>query len=74
VLSQSELHMLIADGRLDRRSDQRLMRAFTEMRVDGLILADTMAESTAINDATAWLPTVVAGSRDFKVPDVDVVA
>jgi hypothetical protein len=29
----------VGDGRLDRAIDQRLLRAFLEMRVDGLVLA-----------------------------------
>jgi DNA-binding LacI/PurR family transcriptional regulator len=74
TLSQSDLHMFVGDGRLDRRADERLMRAFLEMRVEGLILAGTMPESTTITEAASWLPTVVAGSRDFALPNVDVVA
>ncbi|MFJ8113638.1 LacI family DNA-binding transcriptional regulator [Streptomyces sp. NPDC096132] len=74
ALTESDLHMFVGDGRLDRHADERLMRAFMEMRVDGLILAGTMPESTTITEAASRLPTAVAGSRDFKLPNVDVIA
>lgn len=74
TLSQSDMHMFVGDGRLDRRADERLMRAFMEMRVDGLILAGTMPESTTITEAASSLPTAVGGSRDFTLPNVDVIA
>lgn len=43
------------------------MRAFMEMRVDGLILAGTMPESTTIGEAATRLLAAVAGSRDFNL-------
>ncbi len=74
ALRHRGLHAFVGDGRLDRASDERLLRAFMEMRVDGLVLAGTMPPSTTITEAARWLPTVVVGSRDFELPHVDVVA
>lgn len=74
VLHDNNLHALIGDGRLDRASDERLLHAFMEMRVDGLILAGTMPSSPTIADAAKWIPTVIVGSRDFDLPHADVIA
>jgi DNA-binding LacI/PurR family transcriptional regulator len=68
------LTMVLGDARLDRRSDQRLLHTFMDMRVDGLVLVGTMTPSGAVSEATLRLPTVVVGSRDFKLPRVDVSA
>jgi DNA-binding LacI/PurR family transcriptional regulator len=74
VLHAGGLTMVLGDGRLDRRSDQRLLHTFMDMRVDGLVLVGTMTPSGAVSEATLRLPTVVVGSRDFKLPRVDVSA
>ncbi len=67
-------HAFIGDGRLDRSADERLLRAFLEMPVDGLVLAGTMPGSDTIEEAAARVPTVVAGSRDFDLAHTDVIA
>jgi DNA-binding LacI/PurR family transcriptional regulator len=74
VLHDGGLHTFLGDGRLDRSADERLLRAFMETPVDGLVLAGTMPGSATITEAAAWLPTVVAGNRDFTLPHTDVVA
>jgi DNA-binding LacI/PurR family transcriptional regulator len=68
------LHAFIGDGRLDRESDERLLQAFMDMRVDGLVLAGTMPLSDTIREAIRRLPAVVAGSRDIQQDRVDVAA
>jgi DNA-binding LacI/PurR family transcriptional regulator len=73
-LHERGLRTLLGDGRLDRRVDEALTQAFLEMRVDGLVLVGTMPESAAITEAATTLPTVVAGSRDLTLSNVDVVA
>jgi DNA-binding LacI/PurR family transcriptional regulator len=65
---------LLGDGRLDRATDEHLLRKFMEMRVDGLVLAATMPPSTTITEASRWTPTVISGGRDFDLPHVDTVA
>jgi DNA-binding LacI/PurR family transcriptional regulator len=72
-LRASGLHMLLSDGRLDRRDDDRLLHAFMDMRVDGLILVGTMPSSPTITEAASRLPTVVAGARDLILPNADIV-
>ena len=74
VLHAQGLRTLLADGRLDRRTDESLLRAFLELRVDGLVLLGTMPSSPVIVETTAGIPTVVAASRDIALPQVDVVA
>ena len=74
VLRDQGLRTLLADGRLDRRTDDSLLQGFLELRVDGLVLLGSMASSPAIVEAAAAVPTVVAASRDIALPRVDVVA
>jgi DNA-binding LacI/PurR family transcriptional regulator len=74
TLHKEGLHIFVGDGRVDRASDERLLRAFMEMRVDGLVLAGTLPPSTTITEAANWLPTVAAGSRDYDLPNIDVIA
>ena len=74
VLRDRGLRPLLADGRLDRRMDDSLLRGFLELRVDGLILVGSMASTPTIAEAAAEVPTVVAASRDIALPRVDVIA
>lgn len=73
-LAEHDLHAFVADGRLDRELDDRLLNAFVDMRVDGLVLAGTMPITDVIGEAAHRLPTVIAGMRDLTLPTVDVVA
>ena len=72
-LRSSGMHMLLGDERLDRRDDARLLRAFMDMRVDGLLLVGTLPQSSVLTEAAGRLPTVVAGARELKFPHVDIV-
>ena len=74
VLHEQGLRTLLADGRLDRRTDDSLLQGFLELRVDGLVLVGAMASSPTIVEAASTVPTVVAASRDITLPHVDVVA
>ncbi|MGU3431644.1 LacI family DNA-binding transcriptional regulator [Actinomycetes bacterium M1A6_2h] len=74
VFDANELKMFLGDGRLDRTSDESLLRSFLEMRLDGLVLVGTREPSTIITEAAAAIPTVVVASRDLDLPHVDVVA
>jgi DNA-binding LacI/PurR family transcriptional regulator len=74
VLQQQGLRTLLADGRMDRRTDDALLQGFLELRVDGLVLVGAMASSPTIEEAATTVPTVVAASRDITLPAVDVVA
>ncbi|MDX2524844.1 LacI family DNA-binding transcriptional regulator [Streptomyces europaeiscabiei] len=73
-LHDSGLHMLLADGHLNRRLGDDLTRTFTELRVDGLIAVGTLPPSEALRAAAAQIPTVVAGAREPALPRVDIVA
>ena len=74
VLRDQGLRILLADGRMDRRTDDALLEGFLELRVDGLVLVGTMSSSPTIVEAASTVPTVVAASRDITVPRVDVIA
>ncbi|MFJ3669972.1 LacI family DNA-binding transcriptional regulator [Streptomyces sp. NPDC090106] len=73
-LYDSGLRMLLADGRLNRRLGEDLTRAFTDLRVDGLIAVGTLQDPEALRAAAGRVPTVVAGAREPELPGVDVVA
>nr|WP_206031123.1 LacI family DNA-binding transcriptional regulator [Rhodococcus sp. B10] len=74
ILQQHDLKMFLADGRLDRSSDESFVRSFMDLRLDGLALVGTRRPTPAIAEAAALIPTVVVASRDLDFPGVDVVA
>lgn len=74
VLCQHGLKMFLADGRLDRSSDESFVESFMDLRLDGLALVGTREPTAAIAEAAASMPTVVVASRDLDLPAVDVVA
>lgn len=74
VLHEQGLRALLADGRMDRSTDDSLLEGFLELRVDGLVLVGTMSSSPTVVEASATVPTVVAASRDIVLPRVDVIA
>ncbi|MEV0739738.1 LacI family DNA-binding transcriptional regulator [Streptomyces sp. NPDC050549] len=73
-LHERGLHMLLADGRLNRRLGDDLTRTFTELRVDGLVAVGTLTATDELRAAAGHIPTVVAGAREPVLPHVDVVA
>lgn len=74
TLDRHGLQALLADGRLDADTGDRLLTTFMEMRFDGLVLAASTPASRTVEEAARWFPTVIAGSRDFDLPCTDVVA
>lgn len=74
ALHGHDLTMLLGDLRLDRRADERLLQAFVEMRVDGLVLMGSMTPDPAILAAATRLPTVAVAMWDIDIPRVDVSA
>src|ERR1044072_4272506 len=73
-LHDSGLHMLLADGHLNRRLGEDLTRTLTELRVDGLTAGGPLPPSTALRAAAPHTPTGGAGAREPVLPRVDVVA
>ncbi|MEU8690043.1 LacI family DNA-binding transcriptional regulator [Streptomyces sp. NPDC048665] len=73
-LYDSGMHVLLADGHLNRRLGEDLTRTFTELRVDGLIAVGTLQDPEALRTAAGRIPTVVAGAREPVLPGVDIVA
>lgn len=73
-LHDSGLHVLLADGRLNRRLGEDLTRTFTDLRVDGVIAVGTLQDPAALRTAAERVPTVVAGAREPELPGVDVIA
>lgn len=74
TLGAHGLSVLLGDGRLDRREDERLLKTFMDMRVEGLVLVGTMPESANMAEAARRIPTVIVGTRDFAFPLADVAA
>ncbi|MET9890442.1 LacI family DNA-binding transcriptional regulator [Streptomyces sp. NPDC006465] len=73
-LHDAGLHMLLADGHLNRRLGEDLTRTFLDLRVDGLIAVGTLPASEALRTAAGRIPTVVAGAREPELSGVDIVA
>jgi DNA-binding LacI/PurR family transcriptional regulator len=73
-LTSTGLLPFIADGRLDRQLDHRVLGSFIDLRLDGLILAGTIPEAPDLLDAVGRIPSVVLGGRDITHEWVDVVA
>ncbi|MEU3791570.1 LacI family DNA-binding transcriptional regulator [Streptomyces fructofermentans] len=74
LLHDRGLHMLLADGHLNRRLGEDLTRTFTDLRVDGLVAVGTLPGTKALRTAAGQVPTVLAGTREPVLPHVDVVA
>src|SRR5580700_9816906 len=67
-------HILLGDGRIDRKMDETLTWSFLDLGVDGFVLAGTIPISQAIIDVASRIPTVAVGGMDLDLPHVDVVA
>lgn len=74
VLHDQGLHALLADAHLSRRIGEDLTRTFLDLGVDGLIAVGTQPDPAAVRTAAGLLPTVVAGTREPVLRNVDVVA
>ncbi|MFK0292350.1 LacI family DNA-binding transcriptional regulator [Streptomyces sp. NPDC090442] len=74
LLHAHGLRMLMADGRLDRRTDREFARTFQELRVDGLVVVGTLPDTEGLAEVAERLPTVVAGNHEPRLPRVDIVA
>jgi DNA-binding LacI/PurR family transcriptional regulator len=72
VLRRSGLRPLLTDG----RAEPDAVRALTELRVDGIVLVGTVADTAVeqLAEQAATLPTVIAGTREPRLPGVDVVS
>lgn len=69
---EHDMTMLLGDARLDRRADERLVNAFMNMRVDGLVVVGSMVPSADVAEAVTRIPSVVVASLDVLRPRVDV--
>ena len=74
VLRESGLHVLLADGRLNRRVGEDLTRTFTDLRADGLVVVGTQPDPDGLRATAERIPTVVAGTREPVLPHADLVA
>ena len=73
VMYERGMSVLMGNGRLDARTDESLIEAFLRLRVDGLCMVGSLSVTEAIWVAARSVPTVVASSRDMKLPRVDTV-
>jgi DNA-binding LacI/PurR family transcriptional regulator len=72
VLHDHGLRALLGDG----RNEPDAVQALADLRVDGLVLVGTPTRAAVdqVNGLAGPLPTVVAGTREPLLPNVDVVA
>ncbi|WP_392542747.1 LacI family DNA-binding transcriptional regulator [Oryzobacter telluris] len=66
-----DMTMLLGDAQLDRRADERVVNAFMNMRVDGLVLVGSMVSTEGVLEAVDRLPSVVVANLDLIRPRVD---
>lgn len=71
VLHEHALRPLLADG----RGEPDAINAMCELKVDGLVLVGSVSDSavTQVNALGAAPPLVVAGTREPRLPQADVV-
>ncbi|KIQ19523.1 LacI family DNA-binding transcriptional regulator [Rhodococcus sp. MEB064] len=74
VLESHGLTMMLGDGRADRSGDDTVVRKFTELRLDALVLVGTREPTPLVAGAATSMPTVIVASRDLELPRADVVA
>jgi DNA-binding LacI/PurR family transcriptional regulator len=75
VVEAEGRHLVLSGGgRLDRRTDDSVLRGFLGLEADGFVLAGTQANSPVIAEIAAVVPTVAVGWRDIDLPRVDAVA
>jgi DNA-binding LacI/PurR family transcriptional regulator len=73
VLAQKNLRMVLGDPRYLARPGDSAVSLFTELRVDGLVIAGDIQSDEDLDRTTTMIPTVVAGARDFDLPAADLV-
>jgi DNA-binding LacI/PurR family transcriptional regulator len=74
VLTGQGLHVLLGEQRLGGEAEQLVVNTFLDRNVDGLILAGSMPQTAALEDAARRVPTAVLSSRNLSFERVDVVA
>jgi DNA-binding LacI/PurR family transcriptional regulator len=75
VVEAEGRHLVLSGGgRLDRRTDDSVLRGFLGLEADGFVLAGTQANSPVIAEIAGVVPAVAVGWRDVDLPRVDAVA
>jgi DNA-binding LacI/PurR family transcriptional regulator len=74
VLRESGLHVLLEDGRLNRRAGEDLTRTFTDLRADGVVVVGTQPDPDMVRATAERVPTVIAGTREPLLSCADIVA
>jgi DNA-binding LacI/PurR family transcriptional regulator len=75
VLEADGRHVVLSGGgRLNRRTDDSVLRGFFELEADGFILAGTQETSPVLAEIAGVVPTVAAGWPGIDLPRVDTVA
>lgn len=70
-LAPHGLRIAVADHTLNAHVEAHPLDGFLSMRVDGLVIA---TEPTGAMGVPQGLPVVVAGHREGRIPDADIVA
>ncbi|WP_423182098.1 LacI family DNA-binding transcriptional regulator [Arthrobacter sp. NyZ413] len=73
TLHASGLSPVLADSYTDQRVGRRSVEAMVQQGIDGLVVVGTTPEFEAIQAAAEVIPVVLAGTRDPKLPNVDIV-
>lgn len=72
TLHAAGLAPLLADSHTDQRVGRPSVETLLARGIDGLIVVGTTSESTAITAAARTIPVVLAGTREPRLPNVDI--
>ncbi len=72
TLQGADLAPVMTDSRTERRVGRRSVETLATLGVDGLVIVGTTPEAEAIIAAAESLPVVLAGTRQPRLPHVDV--
>jgi DNA-binding LacI/PurR family transcriptional regulator len=67
------LGSIIADSHTDQRVGRRSVETLVAQGIDGMVVVGTTIESAAIATASATVPTVLAGTREPDLDNIDIV-
>ena len=73
TLHAAGLEPILLDSHTDQRVGRRSIDTLLRRGVDGFVVVGTTTESEAVREAAGRVPVVLAGTREPRLPGVDIV-
>ena len=73
TLHAAGLEPVLLDSHTDQRVGRRSIDTLLRRGVDGFVVVGTTTEEQALGEAAARVPVVLAGTREPRLPNVDIV-